>query len=503
MSATDPRAPTLEQRFAAVEEAESAEVSSAKRATIGLAVAFALLFAIKYGPSLPGLKPEAQAVLGVFAWFITVMVTDALPKAVVGLGAPLLVVLFAGVQPGVAFRAFSTDIWFLGVGAFVIAGIMMGTMLGKRIALKIVTAMRSNKVTRIQTGLGIADIAVGSVLPTVSETALFLPVTKAIGTLMRGKEHLEEVRRINTALLLQTPGLTPLFTGTLILTSHFPNIMLVGQLKSSAGITISWLDWLWLNLPLWGLLPIMFWYVFSYFKLWNLEIPGAVTEIPKLKEELGPMARGEKWGLGCILAGLALWITEPWHKIPSGMVALITAGLLFMPWSGIEYKKVHPHIMWDTLILLGGAISLGTVLYDIGTVKWLAALLVDPIKALGLPTFVMMCVLAFAMHIPRAGIVSAVATGAAFIPLLLAMSKELSLNVVPFTLVLINCLSYAFFLPISITAFLIAWGASGAKGWAVIKFGTGLSIIANLYVLIVQTAWLGLIGYPLTGPVAK
>jgi sodium-dependent dicarboxylate transporter 2/3/5 len=267
---SDSRASALEERFAAVEAAETAGVSSAARATVGLAIAFALLFAIKYGPPLPGLKPEAQAVLGVFAWFITVMVTDALPKAVVGLAAPLLVVLFAGVQPGVAFRAFSTDIWFLGVGAFVIAGIMIGTPLGKRIALKIVTAMRSNKVTRIQTGLGVADIAVGSVLPTVSETALFLPVTKAIGTLMRGKEHLDEVRRINTALLLQTPGLTPLFTGTLILTSHFPNIMLVGQLKSSAGINVSWLDWLWLNLPLWGLLPIMFWYVFSYFKLWKL-----------------------------------------------------------------------------------------------------------------------------------------------------------------------------------------------------------------------------------------
>ena len=496
-------AKSLEERFAAIDEAESAEVASPNKALIGLLVAFGLLLAIKYGPALPGLKPQAQAVLAVFAWFIAVMVSDALPKAIVGLTAPLLVVLFSDIKPGAAFKAFSTDIWFLGVGAFVIAGIMMGTPLGKRIALKIVTAMRSNKVTRIQTGLGVADVAVGSVLPTVSETALFLPVTKAIGTLMRGKEHLDEVRRINTALLLQTPGLTPLFTGTLILTSHFPNIMLVGQLKDSAGIYVSWLDWFWLNLPLWGLLPIMFWYVFSYFKLWKLEIPGAETEIPKLKDELGPTTRGEKWGLVCILAGLALWITESWHKIPSGMVALMTAALLFMPWGGISFRKVNPHIMWDTLILLGGAISLGTTLYDVGAVKWLSALLVEPVKGLGLPPFLMMCVLAFALHIPRAGIVSAVAMGAAFIPLLLGMSKELSLNVLPFTLVLTNCLSYAFFLPISITAFLIAWGASGAKGWTVIKFGFGLSIISNLYVLVVQTAWLALIGYPLTGPIAK
>jgi di/tricarboxylate transporter len=94
----------------------------------------------------------------------------------------------------VAFKAFSTDIFFLAGGAFVIAGIMMGTPLGRRIALKTVTWMRSNRVIRIQMGLGLADVGVGSVLPTVSETALFLPVTKAIGTLMQGKEHLPEVK---------------------------------------------------------------------------------------------------------------------------------------------------------------------------------------------------------------------------------------------------------------------------------------------------------------------
>jgi di/tricarboxylate transporter len=159
--------------------------------------------------------------------------------------------------------------------------------------------------------------------------------------------------------------------------------------------------------------------------------------------------------------------------------------------------------MWDTLILLGGAISLGTVLYDVGTIKWLANIIVEPVKGLGLPTLAMMFVLAFAMHIARAGIVSAVAMGAAFIPLLLAMATTLDLNALPFTLVLTNCLSYAFFLPISITAFLIAWGASGASGWTAIKFGSGLSIISNVYVLVVQTAWLALIGYPLSGPIAK
>ncbi len=175
----------------------------------------------------------------------------------------------------------------------------------------------------------------------------------------------------------------------------------------------------------------------------------------------------------------------------------MTATLLFMPWGKIDFGKVNKHIMWDTWVLLGGAISLGTVLYVVGTVTWLAGLIVEPIKGLGLPTFLMMFVLAGALHIARAGVVSAVAMGAAFIPLLIGIAKTLNLGVLPFSLLLTNCLSYAFFLPISITAFLIAWGASGASGWTAIRFGAILSIIANIYVLVVQTAWLTLIGYPL------
>ncbi len=488
---------TFEERMRAIEKAEEEEAAPPRKALIGLLVAFGILLALHFGPTIPGLRPTSQSVLGVFLWFIAVMVTDALPKAIVGFAAPLLVVIFGGIPIPAAFKAFTSDVFFLGGGAFVIAGIMMGTPLGRRIALAITAAMRSNRVTRIQIGLGLSDVAVGGVLPTVSETALFLPVTKAITTLMKGKEHLPEVKRITTAMLLQTPGLTPLFTGTLILTSHFPNIMLAGQLKEAEGIYISWAKWFWLNLPLWGLLPIMFIYVFSYFKLWKLDIVGAEVEIPKMKKELGKITWPEIWGLICIGLGLLLWITEEFHGIKSGMTALIIATLLFMPWGGIDFKKVNNHIMWDTWVLLGGAISLGSILYDVGSVKWLSDMLVEPIKGLGLPTLLTMIVLVFAMHIARAGIVSAVAMGAAFIPITISMAKSFGLNVLPFSLVVINCLSYAFFLPISITAFLIAWGASGASGWTAVRFGTILSIIANLYVIFVQTAWLALIGYPL------
>lgn len=479
-------------------EEEEEKVTQNRRATIGLVLAFAILFFFHWGQPIAGLKPQAQTVVGIFAWFITVMVTDAMNKLVVGLTTPLLLVVLGGYKVPEGFKAFSSGVFFLGAGAFIFAGLMMGTPLGRRIAIGITAAMRSTRVTRIMAGLAGADIGIGGVLPAVSETALFLPVVKGINTLMKAKEHLPETRRIQTALLYAIAGLFPPFTGPLILTSHFPNIMLVGHLAANEKITISWMQWFWLNLPLWGLLPILWVYVVWWFKLKGLDIPGADVELPKMKREMGKITWPEIWGASCISLGLILWVTEgALHKISTEMVAVVVVLLLFLPWGGIKYKMIAPHVLWDTLFLLGGAISLGDALSSSGAVKWMADGIVAPLKGAGLSLIPLLLILVFGLHIARAGVLSAVAMGATFIPVTVGLAKSLGLSVMPFSLVVINSLTYAFLLPISALAFMIAWGTTKTSGWEAVKFGVPLTVIANVYVVLVQTAWLSLIGYPM------
>lgn len=462
--------------------------------TLGLVVAFAVLLALRFSPAMPGLKPDAQTVLGVFLWFIITMVTNALPMAIVGLTAPLLLVLLGHTKIPQAFNAFDTDIFFLAAGAFLIAAVMMGTPLGRRITLTIADLMKSRRVTRMLLGLSLAEVVTHPVIPVVNETALFLPMCKGVTALMGDRGDPAEIRRINTAVMYLIAGVLPLFIGPLILTSHFPNLILAAYLKSTRHITITWLQWFWMNLPLWGLLPIVYFYVVRYFRLKDVEIPGLDAGIEKMKRDLGPITVGEIWALVCLTVGMVFWITG-WIK--PGMTALLVAGLMFVPVGQIDFEEISRHVLWDILMLLGGAISLGTVLYRSGAVSWMAQGLVNPIQAQHLPLLAVLFVLAFALHIARAGIVSAVASGAAFVPLVAGIATALGYHELPFSLVLINCLSYAFFLPTSITAFLIAWGASKTTAWEAIKFGAPLSVIANVFVLLVQPVWLRMIGLPI------
>ncbi|MHB1951690.1 MAG: SLC13 family permease [Acidiferrobacteraceae bacterium] len=469
-------------------------VAIARKRATGFVLACALLLGFHFGPAIGNLKPEAQTVLGVFLWFIVCMVTEALPKAIVGLASPLLLVIFAHTKVPAAFGAFNTDIFFLATGAFMIASILMGTPLGRRITLTVASAMKSTRVTRLLVGLSLAELVTQPFLPVVNESALFLPICKGVSSFMEGREHQAEARRINIALLYMIAGLVPLFIGPLMLTSAFPNLILVSYLKTTQGISISWARWFWLNLPLWGLLPIVYFYVVWYFDLRGLDIPNADAGISGMKQTLGKITWPEVWALLCLALGMILWITG-W--LSPGMTALLVASLMFVPWSGIKFEQVGRHILWDVLMLLGGAISLGGALYHSGAVTWISGAIVSAIRAPGLPLTAVLFLLVFGLHIARAGIVSAVAAGAAFVPLAAGLAKALHVHVLPFALVVVNCMQYAFFLPISITAFLIAWSASGTSGWHAVKFGTPLTILANVYVILVQPLWLKLLGLPL------
>lgn len=396
------------------------------------------------------------------------------------------------------FTKSATEPFFLAFGAFMLVAAMIGTGLGKRIAFAVAAGVRSTRATRILGALMGAGTALHAVLPTVSETALFLPISHCLGEMVQGEERSPELDRANAATILTITGLVPLFGGVLFLTAGVPNLVLSGLLSRSLHIQLSWVDWLIYNLPLWGLIPILYLVVRRWFRLSGVELPQATTRLPRMRAELGPITRPEISTLVAIAVGFALWTTEPLHHISTGMVAVIMVVVLFLPWTGITMADHGRHIMWQVLFLLGGAISMGNLLYDSGAVTWLAGFLVEPIKASRLHSPVLLLlVLAFALHVARAGVLSGGAVAAAFVPLTIALATSLHLNVLPFALILTNALNFAVFVPISSIAVLIAFEASELRWGEMLRFGALISVIANIYLVIAQIAWMSLLGYPL------
>src|SRR4030067_1871554 len=84
MEGAVPTETMLEEKMKSIEKAEE-DLVKWKKSLAGLIFAFSILSVLHFGPTLPGLRPTSQSVLGVFLWFIICMVTDALPKGIVGL----------------------------------------------------------------------------------------------------------------------------------------------------------------------------------------------------------------------------------------------------------------------------------------------------------------------------------------------------------------------------------------------------------------------------------
>ena len=89
---------------------------------------------------------------------------------------------------------------------------------------------------------------------------------------------------------------------------------------------------------------------------------------------MGPMSIGEKVVAGVFLLALILWATSSFTKINATVVAIVCVGLMLIG-QAIEWKDVlEEKGAWDTLIWMGGLISLAGALNKVGVIAWFAKL---------------------------------------------------------------------------------------------------------------------------------
>jgi sodium-dependent dicarboxylate transporter 2/3/5 len=119
---------------------------------------------------------------------------------------------------------------------------------------------------------------------------------------------------------------------------------------------------------------------------------------------------GSRGVLIILVVTVAAWLTEPWHGVPPGIVALFSVVALFG--SGLLDRQDLNSIDWSTLALIAGGIGLGRLLEQSGFVKAASAMIpwaqVSPLLRL-----LVLCFLSATL----AALMSNTATAAMLIPL--------------------------------------------------------------------------------------
>jgi sodium-dependent dicarboxylate transporter 2/3/5 len=484
------------------EKLSSAEIKFERwRKTIGLFLG-PLVFIILLSLPFSNLSSPAHKLLAILGLVITFWVTEPIPIPVTALlGALLCVILGIGSDKEV-LAPFADPIVFLFMGSFIIAEGMKVHGLDRRFAYAILSlSWVGNSSYRLLFAIGMASAVVSMWISNTATTAMFFPIALGI---LRALEEMEEgtnFKKLGTGMMLlvayaasvggiATPVGTP------------PNLIGIGMIDRILGKEISFFQWMSFALPI---TLIMFLVLFTLIIILHRPEKKKLLGIHKYIEEkrkiLGRWKRGEQNALFAFLIAVTLWILPGLFavlgigfsqhqaffksRLPEGIVALVAASLLFflpVNWKEREFTlswKQAVRIDWGTIILFGGGLTLGSLMFSTKLAEAIGSALLG---ITGASSQWGITFLAIFLGILMSETTSNTASANMVIPVMIAIAQTSGVSPIPPALGACLGASFGFMLPVSTPPNAIVYSSGRIPITKMIKTGiffdlTGLILI--------------------------
>jgi len=418
-----------------------------------------------------------------------------------------------GVAPATAVLApYSDPIIFLFIGSFILAAAMQETGLDRRFAFAI---LRYPWATRTP---GVLMLTVGLVTWTISmwvsntaTTAIMLPVglgilrsLGAIGDSAKG--------RFPTGFMLMLTWSSSVAVGLPIASP--PNLIAISMIRDLAGRRLTFFDWVAVTMPLAVLMLALCWLI-----LWVRYGSGASAGgdvqayVTAERERLGSWSRAEVnvavvfaiAGILWMLPGAIAMLTSPEApiprffetRLPEAVVALIAAILLFVLPTNLRrgeftltWRKAV-RIDWGTILLFGGGLSLGKLMFE---TKLAAAVGAAVVKVSGAESVWALTAVAIVLGVLISEASSNTASASMIIPTVIAVAGTLGVSPIPPVLGAALGASFGFMLPVSTPPNAIVYGSGLVPLNEMITSGIWLDVMGGILI------WVGLrIICPLVG----
>lgn len=354
--------------------------------------------------------------LGLLALVAVLWVSELVPLFVTSLLVPIVLVVARAEKAPEALAPFFHPILALFFGGFLMAEAMRRVGLDRRLALWLVARAGQSPVRLFAALLGVAAFA-SMWMSNTAATALLIPIALAI-TEPIGHAGYRKAVVLGIAYAATTGGV-----GSAIGTPG--NLLAIEMLDTFAGQSISFAGWFAYGLPMVLLfLPLM------GFVLWRRSgvrvAPEAFAAVraraTEALRETGPVTRGQRIVLGVFVAIMGCWLTETWHGVDPGIVAL--GGVVALSLLGQLGVDDLGRISWGSLLTFGGGLALGRFLVASGASDQLAMALGG---LAGLPSFVGVAAVA-ALALALTTFASNTATAAMLIPLALPLAGVLGMD---------------------------------------------------------------------------
>lgn len=482
-----------------------------RRRTLGLflgPIGLLLMWAVP----TPDLTVQAHRLAAILLLVVIWWVTEALPFAATSLIGSGLIVVCGVASATEAFEQYASPTIFLFIGSFILAQAASQHGLDRRMALSLVTLRWSRgSLSRIRLLIGLLAVVVSAWVSNAATAAMLLPVVMGISTSVLATDAIRSRPYVIGFLLTLAYGAG--IGGAITPVGSPPNLITLGLLERISNVHVSFLSWILVMAPIALAHAIVLFLLVS----WRFPAPRQAATAAGLRV---PGQDGvARWTVGqrntalAFAVAVVLWLTpgivamalgseSPTaslleHRLAPGAAAVLAAGLLFVlpiNWSERRFTthwKEAKSIDWGTILLFGGGMSFGNLVFTTGLAERIGAPLlaltgaesVWAVTAVGVG--VGMVLTEFTSHTPCTSML---------VPVVLTMCAAGGLNPVAPALGTMLGINSGYMLPISAGHNAIVFGSGMLPITAMIKFGILMKIAAFVIIMVGLRLLLPLLG---------
>jgi sodium-dependent dicarboxylate transporter 2/3/5 len=442
----------------------------------------------------PGLSDAAHVLAAIVTLVVVWWITEPIPIPVTALlGAGLTVIL--GVAPAAeAFAPFASPTIFLFIGSFIIGRAVEEHGLDQRLATALLAVPAIGRsLTRTRMAIAGFVIVVSAWMSNTATAAMMVPLALGILSAQRG---LSAAGPYGPTSLLLVVAFAASIGGMATPVGSPPNLITLGLLDRTAGIRLNFLTWMVVAVPIsiaMGALLVV--------------VAGRKFPLPRERAHAEQLERPPRhWTVGqrnCAIAfftAVVLWVTPgalslfapdaPFVKLvvsrlDEAVVAVLAAVLLFVlpiDWKRRQFTldwRQAASIDWGTILLFGGGLSLGRLMFETGLAASVGNSLVELSGATSLWGIT---ALAIVMGILLTEITSNTAAANMLVPVVISISQAAGVSPIPPSLGAAFGASMAFMLPISTPPNAIVYGTGLVPIRAMLGFGVIMDVLGAVII---------------------
>ena len=467
-----------------------------------------------------GLPAAERRLAAVLVLVIVFWVTEAIPIPATALLGPVLCVLAGVAEARAVFRPFADPIIFVFLGSFLLARAMTVNGLDRRVALGVLgSRFIAGSPARIRLAVGATALLLSMWISNTATVAILFPIVVGLSDALErlfaegGPVLARAGRSYATGLMLMTAyaasvgGLaTPVGTP--------PNLIGLGMLENLARVNIPFFEWMLVGLPvslvMFALLALLLRFLHP---APPRRLEGLDAALEQLRRGLPAWGRAQAYTLAAFLTAVVLWVTpgalalarganDPLaravgERLDEGVAAVLAASLLFLlpvawtPPRGALGWADAVKIDWGTILLFGGGLSLGTLMYSTGLAERLAHGLLG---ASGEPSLWGITAVATAFAILITETTSNTAAASMVVPVAIAVATAAGVSPVPPALGATLGASLAFVLPVSTPPNAIVYGSGRVSLLAMMRAGALFDLLGFGVILLLLWTLCPLLG---------